>query len=175
MAGVGLGWALYLLCRPDSDYGPVAVYWDHPMDTVTPEVEALLRSHVRSLDDLQVLMSCAEAPGRWWDAAGMAREAGISVTAARHALDHFVRRHLFDIRVTGDVRYSFSPATDDLREATLACAAAYRLRPLALVQAIAGAPNASVRDFADAFRIRGAREAASEQPARKLAPIPDSS
>ena len=124
------------------------------MDALAPEVMAFLLSDVRSLEDLQVLMSCAESPGRWWDAAGMAREAGVSVTAARHALDHFVRRNLLDIRVTGDVRYSFSPATGDLQHAVLACAAAYRSRPLAVVKVIAGARQTSVRDFADAFRIR---------------------
>ena len=104
--------------------------------------------------DLQVLMLCAEAPERWWDASGMAREAGISVAAARHALDHLVRHNLLDIRVTGDVRYSFSPGTDDVREAAVACAAAYRSRPIAVVQLVAEAHRGSLRDFADAFRIR---------------------
>jgi hypothetical protein len=124
------------------------------MDALAPEVMGFLLSNVRSLDDLHVLISCVEAPGRWWDAAGMGRETGLSPTAARHVLDHLVRRQLLDIRVTGDVRYSFSPATGDLRDAVLACAAAYRSRPLAVVQAVSGARQAGVRDFADAFRIR---------------------
>jgi hypothetical protein len=134
------------------------------METVPAEALAFLLSHVRSLDDLQVLMACTAAPGRWWDSAGMAREAGVSVTAARHALDHFVRRHLLDIRVTGDVRYSFSPATIELRHAVLACAAAYRAHPVALVKAVMAARDASVRDFADAFRIRPEPDTAQEEP-----------
>ena len=124
------------------------------MDALAPEVMTFLLANVRSLEDLHVLMSCIDAPGRWWDSAGMARETGLSVTGARHALDHFVRRHLLDIRVTGDVRYSFSPADGQLREAALACAAAYRSRPLAVLKSLTEARRAPVRDFADAFRIR---------------------
>jgi hypothetical protein len=124
------------------------------VDALAPDVVAFLISYVRSLEELHVLMVCADARERWWDAVSIAREATISVTAARHALDHLVRRNLLDIRVTGDVRYHFSPGTEDLRKAALACAEAYRSRPRAVVQLVSDARRSGVRDFANAFRIR---------------------
>ena len=125
------------------------------MTTVPPETAEFVARHLRSLEDLQVLMTCIEARDRWWDAAAVARELGISATSARHTLDHLARGNLLDIRITGDVRYQYNPGTAELNAAALACAAAYRTNPVPLVQMVAGSARRSVRDFADAFRIRG--------------------
>ena len=125
------------------------------MSTVPPESAEFVARHLRSLEDLQVLMTCIEGRDRWWDAAAVARELGISATAARHALDHLARGNLLDIRITGDVRYQFNPGTAELHGAALAFATAYRANPVPLVQIVAGSARRSVRDFADAFRIRG--------------------
>jgi hypothetical protein len=112
-------------------------------------------AHLRAIQDLHVLLTCVEARDRWWDAAGMGRQLGISVSAARQALDHLARGNLLDIRITGDVRYQFKPGNAMLEDAALACAAAYRADPLAIVQLVGDSTRRSVRDFADAFRIRG--------------------
>ena len=100
-------------------------------------------------------MTCVDTRDRWWDAAAIAKELGIGNTAARHSLDHLARGNLLDIRITGDVRYQFNPGTAELESAALACAAAYRTNPVAVVQMVAGSSRRSLRDFADAFRIRG--------------------
>jgi hypothetical protein len=125
------------------------------MTPVPPDTAAFAARHLRTLEDLQVLMTCIEGRDRWWDAPAVAREVGISATAARHALDNLASGNLLDIRITGDVRYQFNPGTPELHAAALACATAYRTNPVALVQLVAGASKRSVRDFADAFRIRG--------------------
>jgi len=103
---------------------------------------------------LQVLMQCIDGPGRWWDASTMARETGISGAAAERALDHLARKNLLDIRVTAEVRYTFSPGTDALRDEALAFAAAYRSRPVGVIQLITEDRRSHIRDFAEAFRIR---------------------
>jgi hypothetical protein len=124
------------------------------VETLPSDVVSFVATYLRSLGDLQVLMSCIETPGRWWDASALARETGIGVEATRHSLDHLARGNLLDIRITGDVRYSFAPGTDALRKAARACAAAFRAQPVAVIQLIADSPRRSLRDFADAFRIR---------------------
>lgn len=124
------------------------------MSTLPPDVTDFTARHVRTLEHLQVLMTCIEGRDRWWDAATMARELGIGLTAARRTLDDLARGNLLDIRITGDVRYQFNPGTAELEAAALACAAVYRTNPVALVQLVAGSSRRSVRDFADAFRIR---------------------
>lgn len=124
------------------------------MTTLPPVVVEFAAQHLRTLEQLQVLMTCVEGRDRWWDAGSMGRELGLGATAARQALDHLARGNLLDIRITGDVRYQFNPGTAELEEAALACAAAYRTNPVAVVQLVAGSSRRSVRDFADAFRIR---------------------
>jgi DNA-binding IclR family transcriptional regulator len=124
------------------------------MTALPPEVASFAIGCCASLDDLQVLLVCLDTRDRWWDAAGMARQLGIGTSAARRALDHLARGNLLDIRITGDVRYQFKPGTPELESVALACAAAYRANPIAIVQLIADSSRRQVRDFADAFRIR---------------------
>jgi hypothetical protein len=125
------------------------------MSALSPEVIEFATHYVASLEDLQVLMTCMEARDRWWDANGMGRQLGISVSAARRSLDRLARGNLLDIRITGDVRYQFNPGTPGLEASAQACAAAYRANPIAVVQFVTASSRRNLRDFADAFRIRG--------------------
>jgi hypothetical protein len=119
-----------------------------------PSVVAFVTDHVRTLAELQLLIAIIQSGDRWWDAGAAARESGLSVHEARRALDYFGAHNLLDIRITGDVRYQFRPGTSALRESAEACAAAFRARPLDLAQLVTGPSPSSVRDFADAFRVR---------------------
>lgn len=124
------------------------------MHDFPPLVRAFMADHIRNLDELQLLITCMYAEDRWWDATAVGRELGISTLAARHALDHLASRNLFDIRITGDVRYRFHPGTEELLDAARVVAETYRANPAGVINLVAGAPRRSVRDFADAFRIR---------------------
>ena len=117
-----------------------------------PLVLAFVADHIRSLEELQLLMAVIHAPERWWDAASAARELIMPLGNARRALDHLAAHNLLDIRITGDVRYQFGPGTDDLRTAARACVEAYDAHPQEVVDLVRG--KTSVRDFSDAFRIR---------------------
>lgn len=117
-------------------------------------VAGFLTAYIRDLDDLQLLITMVNAADRWWDTRNVARELHISESAARAALEHLAGGNLLEIRLTGDVRYQFRPGTEDLREQALACATAYRTDALTLVRAVSTSARTSVRDFADAFRIR---------------------
>lgn len=120
----------------------------------SPLVLAFMAEHVQSLEELRLLMAVIQSPDRWWDAAAAARELGTSAAAARRVLDRLAAHNLLDIRITGDVRYQFRPGTEDLRQAALTAAEAYRSNPLALAQLVTAAAARRIRDFADAFRIR---------------------
>jgi hypothetical protein len=117
-------------------------------------VLAFVANHIRSLEELQLLITVIQSPDRWWDATTAARELGIPVTVARRGLDHLAASNLLDIRITGDVRYQFRPGTDEIRSAARATEEAYRLNPLGVVQLVTGTSRRGLRDFADAFRIR---------------------
>jgi hypothetical protein len=123
-------------------------------DTVPPDLAGFVIRHIRSLEDLQVLMTCIESRDRWWDAAAMNRELGIGGRAARQSLDRLAQGNLLDIRITGDVRYQFNPGTAALEAAALACASEYHSNPVALVRMVARSTDRSIQDFADAFRFQ---------------------
>ena len=121
---------------------------------LVPSVRAFVAAHVRSLDELQLLMAIVQSGDRWWDAGGAAREAGLSVADARAALDAFAAQNLLDIKIGEDLRYQFRPGTPALGEAAQATADAYRSRPLDVARLVAPGSRRSVSDFADAFRVR---------------------
>src|SRR5581483_8628520 len=114
---------------------------------------AFIGAHIRSVDDLVLLMAMVDAPDRWWDAELVRRDVGLPPSLARTALDRFASANLLDIRVTGDVRYQLRPGTSELTSAVAEFAEAYRSNPAAVIRAVTQAPR-RIRDFADAFRIR---------------------
>jgi hypothetical protein len=118
------------------------------------DVTEFVAQYVRSLDTLQVLICCVEHQERWWDAATMAREVGISQDAARRGLDQLARGNLLDIRLSDDIRYQYAPGTDALRAVGDACLAIYHRQPLQLIQLVRRVAENRARDFSDAFRFR---------------------
>jgi hypothetical protein len=119
-----------------------------------PAVVAFITDHVRSLDELQLLMAIIQSGARWWDVTAAAREFGMPTSDARASLDRFASHNLLDIRITDDVRYQFRPGTDELRDAARAASDAYRKHPIAVVRLVPREPRRGITDFADAFRIR---------------------
>lgn len=113
-----------------------------------------MKTHLRTVEELHLLVAMSSARDRWFDAEVAARELGISPRAARTALEHLASRNLLEIRVTGDVRYQLNPGTPELREAAFACVDAYHEDPAALWRlASQQLSNRGIRDFANAFRI----------------------
>ena len=112
-----------------------------------PAVVAFIADHVRSLDELQLLMSIIQSSERWWDARVAAREIGMSHAAAGEALDRFAAHNLLDIRVTDDVRYQFCPGTEALRDAARATTDAYRRNPIALARLVARPSPRGITDL----------------------------
>ena len=121
---------------------------------IPPAVREFLDRYIRSVEDLYLLVAMAETRDRWWDAASAAHELGGGRSAAASVLEHLARHSLLDIRVTDDVRYQFRPVTPEIREAVVACAAAYHADPVAVVRAVTASRQRNLQAFADAFRIR---------------------
>jgi hypothetical protein len=125
---------------------------------VIPEIPRsavqFVTEHITSLDQLELLLLLLHSPDKWWDASSAAREIGVDTNSARRGLERFASQNLLAIAVTADVRYRFQPGDARLREAAEAFNAAYRTNRLAILQLVTGRSARSVRDFADAFRIR---------------------
>lgn len=125
------------------------------MFSLPPGVGEFIAAHLRTVDDLHLLVATSSDRNRWWDAAAVARELVIVEEDARQLLEHLAAHNLLDIRVTGDVRYRFRPGTQELAAAAEACVDSYRAKPAAVWRALgSGRGQRAIRDFADAFRIR---------------------
>jgi hypothetical protein len=123
--------------------------------TLGDPLSEFARSHIGSIEELRVFVVCVDHPQRWWSAAALAREVAQAVTNTQIALERLARRNLLDIRITDDVRYRFRPGTQDLEAQALAFAAAFRQDPVTVIQFVSRRTRRdSLRDFADAFRIR---------------------
>jgi hypothetical protein len=125
------------------------------MSSLPVDVVEFARSYIRSLEDLRVLIICADHRDRWWDADGLARRTVISEPHAARVLDRLAKANLLDIRISDAVRYRFNPGTDELTARAEAFTAAYHKSPGEIAKLIArrDVPE-SVRDFAEAFRIK---------------------
>jgi hypothetical protein len=123
--------------------------------SLPPLVSDFIAAHLRTVDDLHLLVATANEADRWWDAGAVARELLIDDETAGGLLEHLAARNLLDIRVTGDVRYQYRPGTPELAESAQACMTAYRTNPGAVWRVLVGRRRTrAIRDFADAFRIR---------------------
>jgi hypothetical protein len=109
---------------------------------------------LRSLQDLQLLLTLMDDPDRWWDARAIAQETGDPTSSTGAGLDRLAAKNLLDIRVTEDVRFRYRPGTPELEKAGAAFAEAYRKNPLAIVKLVTARRPRSATDFANAFRIR---------------------
>jgi hypothetical protein len=121
---------------------------------IPASVVRFVAEHVRSLDELELLLLLSQSPDKWWDASAAARETGIDPTSARQLLERFASQNLLAIAVTADVRYRFQPGEARLRDAAGAFTAVYRSSRLAILHLVTERQQRSLRDFANAFRIR---------------------
>jgi hypothetical protein len=121
---------------------------------LTPNLKQLIATSVRSLDELHALVTCARERHRWWDAAGLREETGMTAAVAERALENLARRNFLDVRIGGALRYQFSPASPEIEVAVLALIDAYYQNPVAVTQLVAESMQRHLRDFSDAFRIR---------------------
>ena len=121
---------------------------------ITPSVKELIATSIRSVDELHALVTCARERERWWKAADLWHETGMSTAVAERVLENLARRNLLDVRIGGALRYQFSPSSAVLEETVVALLAAYHQSPVAVTQLVADSMQRHLRDFSDAFRIR---------------------
>jgi hypothetical protein len=123
-------------------------------DRLPSVVRSFIATHIRSLQDLHLLIGMACAPDRWWDEDTAVRELGFDRRAARAGLEHLAAHNLLEIRVTDDVRYQYRPGTADLEAAVAAAVDTYRSNPVALWRLAPSPRERRIRDFADAFKVK---------------------
>jgi uncharacterized protein YajQ (UPF0234 family) len=129
-----------------------------PPHELTPLVLEFVASHIRSLEELQLLMAVIRSPDQWWDEHTAARELLMSRRTARRGLDHLAASNLLDIRITGDVRYRFRPGTEALLSfPRMATPSSFDITSNVDLQEVDNALNQARKEVAQRYDFKGAK------------------
>ena len=115
------------------------------------QVTALIRSAIRSVWALEMLLLMRRHADRTWTTDALVSE----LRASTVLVDQNIRQLL----AAGLVRqeeegFIYGPAVPDLEQACADLEQAYRERPVAVVNMIVGQARDNVQSFADAFRFK---------------------
>lgn len=121
------------------------------LPNIPEAVKRLIATSIDSVPELEAILLLRENAARAWTPAEAGQRLYVSTTMAAHVLSVLAARGFF--RSDAD-RYRYDPATPELAAAVGELAAAYSRHLVAVTQLIHGKPSASVRGFADAFRLR---------------------
>ncbi len=116
------------------------------------DLSSFVREHVRSVWALELLLLLKRDPERCWTAAELLGELRASTSLVSDNLQRFERSGLVVLDDAGCYRYA--PANPVLDGLCGELEAAYRERPVALINLIAAPPD-PLQSLADAFKFRG--------------------
>ena len=117
-----------------------------------PELAAFVREHMRSVWAVELLLLLKRDPDRRWAAGDLVRELRASVPLVSDNLQRFERSGLA-VREEGEM-WRYAPALPMLAALADQLEAAYRERPVTIINIIATPPD-PVQGLADAFKFRG--------------------
>lgn len=127
----------------------------HPQPPVSsrlsPEVRTLIRRHVHSVGELELLVMLHAERDRRWGVAEICEALGCPTSWAVAQLEAMARAGLLE-RTDGN--WHFSPATAELERATAALQEAFRLQSREVVRFVFSTPGRDLQEFSDAFRVR---------------------
>jgi hypothetical protein len=115
------------------------------------EIFAFVRTSVRSVWALELLLLLRRHPGRAWHPEELVLELRGSPAIVQEELAGLRSAGLV---VEADGRYRYGPASPATDALAAALQETYAARPMAVVKAIMAAPNEKLRIFSDAFKLR---------------------
>jgi hypothetical protein len=120
-------------------------------DEIPPSVRALIAERIESVPELEAILLFRRAAGRAWTAEEAGQRLYVSTTVAAYVLAELTERGFFERE--GET-YRYAPESPELAGVIDDLAAAYGRHLVAVTQLIHSKPSQSVRDFANAFRLR---------------------
>jgi hypothetical protein len=121
-------------------------------EPLLPEsVRAFILKYLDSVAQLEALLLAHSTVAQTWDVAQLARRLYISEREAEGVLQALHRRGLV---TREEMAYRYGPVPDTLRADVDALAAAYPRFLIPISNLVHSKPAASLREFADAFKLR---------------------
>lgn len=119
-------------------------------DEIPEAARRLIAERIDSIPELEAVLLLREYRTREWTAAEAGARLYVSRTVAAHILSVLEARGFFSC--TGQA-YRYAPSAD-VESAVDALATAYSNHLVSVTHLVHAKPSASVREFADAFRLR---------------------
>jgi len=116
------------------------------------DVLTFVSASVKSVWALELLLTIRRQRERAWDAAELVKELRASTVVVREALASLMGVGL--VATDDNGLHCYRPATEQLDLFVEGAESLYRVKPLAIINAIVTAPNEKLRIFADAFRLK---------------------
>ena len=111
-----------------------------------------VRGSIKSVWTLDLMVLMRRHKDRAWTPDALAGELRANRALVQEALSSLVPAGLLVVEPDGSFRYR--PANSALEDVAAEVERHYVERPLALIKAIASAPNDKIQSFADAFRFK---------------------
>lgn len=123
---------------------------------IPDEVEAFIREHIHSIEQLEVLLLLKRSPNEVWSAELVARELRIDAESAARRIEDLVGRGLIGSASFTD-RYCYAPKSPELDRCVEGLTRAYGDRRVSVIALIFTKPDPA-QSFADAFRVRESKK-----------------
>ena len=119
---------------------------------LSQKLERFLRTSIRSVWELELLLLLRKEQARGWTTAELVRQLRASSLVVSDALIALQRADLV-VRETAEY-FSYRPATPELTAIIDELAATYASLPASIMNVIWSTPRTNIQIFADAFRFR---------------------
>jgi hypothetical protein len=116
------------------------------------EILRFVSATVKSIWALELLLAVRRQRPRAWRTEELVAELRASIVVVREALAGLGAAGLIACDDTG--HFCYRPISDQLDAIVESTQGLYSSKPLAIINAIAAAPNEKLRIFADAFRLK---------------------
>jgi len=121
---------------------------------ITEPVKRFLAENIDSILELEILLLLRAQPTRTFLPSDLAQELKIDASWASEQLAKFATRGLLARTDAAPIQYRYAPTSAELDATIAAVADAYATHRVTIIGLIFSKPVATLRSFADAFRLR---------------------
>ncbi len=116
-----------------------------------------IRTHIDSVEQLEVLLLMRNDPSKGWSAADVSRQLRSSPVSAALRLEKLTALRLIVKTEPSQHTFTFryEPSTPELADRVTALSEAYLVRRVTVIDLIFSNPVEKIQSLADAFKIRG--------------------
>lgn len=123
-------------------------------DGLSDDIKGFIAEHIRSVEQLEILLFLQRNNSREWSAEDISRELYISPESAADRLADFQTRGFLVMHGSPAPLYRYQPRITSLDRLLRDLATEYELRRVRVINQIFSNPLDHIRTFADAFKFR---------------------